>query len=78
VQGLHALEAQSAAIGDGYETSTGRPCPCPYSQGGTCKGQSAWDKPGGAEPRCYRSDVKAEDVKRWREIVKAVLERPKV
>jgi hypothetical protein len=59
----------------GYE-HTGRTCPCPYSKGGACEGYSAWGKPGGAEPRCYRSDVTTKDVKRWRELQKRAPERP--
>ena len=45
-------------------------CPCPYSQDGACKGHSDWDKPGGANPRCYRGDVTAADIKRWQELLK--------
>jgi hypothetical protein len=73
------MDAKSAIVAAsiyGYEISTGQPCPCPYSKGGACKGQSAWDRAGGAEPRCYRSDVTPEDVKRWRELSKKAPERP--
>ena len=45
-------------------------CPCPYSQEGACKGKSAHERGGGAEPKCYRSKVTAEEIKRWRELVK--------
>ncbi len=60
----------------GYEISTNSRCPCPYSQGGSCKGQRAYEKPGGAEPRCYKSDVSEDDVKRWKELVKAAPPKP--
>jgi len=36
-------------------------CPCPYSSasnGSRCGGRSAWSKPGGYEPLCYKSDIK--------------------
>ena len=52
------------------------PCPCPYSKDGACKGQSAWDSPRGVEPRCYKSDVTAEDIKKWHDLMKAAPERP--
>jgi len=45
--------AQSIAAYDGV-------CPCPYSimrSGKPCNSRSAWSKPGGAEPLCYRRDV---------------------
>lgn len=32
-------------------------CPCPYDfdrAGGVCGGNSAWSRPGGEEPRCYK------------------------
>jgi hypothetical protein len=45
-------------------------CPCPYSRDGACRGKSDWDIPGGANPRCYRSDVTAADMKRWRDLLK--------
>jgi hypothetical protein len=56
----------------GYE----KPCPCPYSKDGTCGNQSAWSRGGGANPLCYRSEVTAEDVKRWRDLQKRAPERP--
>ena len=45
-------------------------CPCPYSKDGACRGKSDWDMPGGANPRCYLSDVTAADMKRWRDLLK--------
>jgi len=35
-------------------------CPCPYSRarnGSKCGKRSAYSKPGGEDPLCYRSDV---------------------
>ncbi len=45
-------------------------CPCPYNvmrNGRRCGGNSAYSKPGGAEPLCYESDVTNEMVERYRE-----------
>jgi hypothetical protein len=39
------------------------PCPCPYDldrRGWPCGDRSAYSKPGGAEPLCYREDVTPE------------------
>ena len=44
-------------------------CPCPYNvirNGRRCGGNSAYSKPGGAEPLCYDSDVSAKMVERYR------------
>lgn len=54
----------------GYEKATNRTCPCPYSKGGECQGQSAYERSGGADPRCYKTDVTDEDERRWRELLK--------
>ena len=35
-------------------------CPCPYnvaSNGSQCGKRSAWSKPGGYDPLCYRADI---------------------
>jgi len=43
-----------------YKRSHGN-CPCPFSRaknGSKCGKRSAWSKPGGQEPICYRKDVK--------------------
>lgn len=45
-------------------------CACPYNSarnGSRCGGRSAWSKPGGASPICYKNEVTAEMVKAWRE-----------
>ncbi|HET9953311.1 MAG TPA: hypothetical protein VFQ61_02340 [Polyangiaceae bacterium] len=45
-------------------------CPCPYStarNGSRCGKRSAWNRAGGAQPLCFRTDVSAEMVQRYRE-----------
>lgn len=45
-------------------------CPCPYNvmrNGKLCKGHSAWSKPGGEEPLCFRDDVTEEMIGEWRD-----------
>ena len=45
-------------------------CACPYNSarnGSRCGGRSAWSKPGGASPVCYKNEVTAERIKEWRE-----------
>ncbi len=54
----------------GYEINVNKPCPCPYSNGGECKGYSAYEIDGGAEPRCFKTDVLPKDINRWRELVR--------
>ena len=49
--------------------STGRPCACPEDRmrnGRRCGGNSAHDRPGGASPLCYPTDVSAEMIKSHR------------
>ena len=44
-------------------------CPCPYNvmrNGRKCGKNSAYSKPGGAEPLCYDRDVTDEMVERYR------------
>ena len=44
-------------------------CACPYntmSNGSRCGKRSAYSKPGGAEPLCYRRDVTDEMISRYR------------
>lgn len=44
-------------------------CPCPYStmkNGKACGGRSAYSKPGGESPLCYRKDISADMIKQWR------------
>lgn len=45
-------------------------CPCPYNtmrNGANCGKRSAYSKPGGASPLCYKSDVSNEMVRGWRQ-----------
>ncbi len=44
-------------------------CPCPYNTdraGRRCGARSAYSRPGGASPKCYRSDISDAEVARWR------------
>jgi hypothetical protein len=44
-------------------------CACPYNSarnGSRCGKRSAWSKPGGADPLCYKDDVSEEQVEAWR------------
>jgi hypothetical protein len=48
--------------------ATGHPCACPddlMRNGRRCGGSSAYSRPGGASPKCYPSDVTAEDIKNF-------------
>lgn len=45
------------------------PCPCPYNtmrNGTSCGNRSAYSKPGGASPLCYKKDISDEAVRGWR------------
>ena len=45
------------------------PCPCPYNtmrNGASCGKRSAYSKPGGASPLCYKTDINDEMVRAWR------------
>ena len=45
------------------------PCPCPYNtarNGSKCGKRSAYSKPEGASPLCYKSDVTAKMIERYR------------
>jgi hypothetical protein len=49
--------------------ATGRPCACPDDlarNGSRCGGRSAYSRPGGAEPRCYVSDVTPAEIDAYR------------
>lgn len=44
-------------------------CPCPYNSarnGSSCGKRSAYSKPGGAAPFCYKHDISDEMVRAWR------------
>jgi hypothetical protein len=48
---------------------TGRPCACPEDlarNGSRCGGRSAHDRPGGASPYCYPSEVPKAEIDRYR------------
>jgi len=45
-------------------------CACPYNStrnGSKCGGRSAYSRPGGQSPLCYRNDVTEDNVGRYRE-----------
>ena len=45
------------------------PCACPYDHarnGSSCGKRSAYSRPGGEEPLCYRSDVTPEMIEQYR------------
>lgn len=45
-------------------------CPCPYNSarnGSACGRRSAYSKPGGYAPLCYRQDISHEDIARYRQ-----------
>ena len=49
-------------------------CPCPYSttkNGRRCGGNSAYSKPGGAQPLCFDTDVTNQMVEQFRAQQKA-------
>jgi len=49
-------------------------CPCPYNQasnGSSCGKRSAWSRPGGYTPICYKRDVTKEMITQWRVMHKA-------
>lgn len=44
-------------------------CPCPWNNdaaGRSCGARSAWSRPGGESPLCYRSDITATMVQAFR------------
>ncbi len=44
-------------------------CPCPFNSaanGSSCGRRSAYSKPGGYSPLCYRGDISADEVAAWR------------
>ena len=49
--------------------ATGHPCACPYNHarnGSSCGARSAYSRPAGAEPLCYRKDVSDGTVETWK------------
>lgn len=46
------------------------PCPCPYNSmrnGAACGRRSAYSKPGGYSPRCYKEDISSEQAAKFLE-----------
>lgn len=44
-------------------------CPCPFNStanGRSCGGRSAYSRPGGYSPLCYKGDISADEVAAWR------------
>ena len=61
----NAIIQECAAIYHG----AGHPCACPEDlarNGSRCGKRSAYNRPGGASPRCYVSDVSAQEVADYR------------
>lgn len=52
-------------------------CPCPYNlarNGSRCGGRSAYSRPGGRSPLCFREDVSPQAIARVRESLKTRLQ----
>lgn len=76
---LSIAEVQAAAISDDevrqqmiQESLNGYPgnCPCPYNtmrNGHACGGSSAYSRPGGYSPLCYKDDISDADVRDYRQ-----------
>ena len=51
--------------------ATGHPCACPDDlarNGSRCGGRSAYSRPGGAEPKCYASEVSKQEIEAYRSL----------
>lgn len=67
-QNLTDDQVRERMIQDSISTYSGS-CPCPYNtmrNGASCGKRSAYSKPGGASPLCYKNDVSDEMVRAWR------------
>lgn len=67
-QRLSDDEIRDIIIGQSIASYSGS-CPCPYSRarnGSRCGQRSAYSRPGGASPKCFRSDVSDAEVQRLR------------
>ena len=75
---LNIADAQAAALSDddirqqmiqdSIDSYPGN-CPCPYNSmrnGRSCGGRSAYSRPGGYSPLCYKKDISNSDVKSYR------------
>jgi hypothetical protein len=61
-------EVRAMIIKDSLNSYPG-PCPCPYNimrNGAPCGYRSAYSKPGGYEPLCYKSDISSAMVETYR------------
>lgn len=67
-QTLSDDEVKEAIISESISEYPGN-CPCPYnyaSNGSKCGKRSAWSKPGGYDPICYKNEVSKEMIEEWR------------
>lgn len=67
-QNLSRDQIVSILIADSLASYRGN-CPCPYntdSAGRSCGRRSAYSRPGGRSPLCYRSDVSTAQIERFR------------
>ena len=61
-------EVRQQMIDESIRSYSGN-CPCPYhraSNGSQCGRRSAYSKPGGAEPLCYKTDISDDMVEAYR------------
>ncbi|WP_263263799.1 hypothetical protein [Pseudomonas sp. RIT-PI-S] len=62
-------EIASRIIAESIASYSGA-CPCPYNQarnGSSCGRRSAYSRPGGFSPKCYRDDVTVEDIRQYKQ-----------
>jgi hypothetical protein len=68
-QALSDDQVRDRMIADSIGGYSG-PCPCPYNMMRNrkpCSTNSAYSKPGGAAPLCYRRDISDAMVRQWRQ-----------
>lgn len=61
-------QVRERMIQDSISSYSGN-CPCPYNaarNGTSCGKRSAYSRPGGAAPLCYKNDISDEMVRAWR------------
>jgi hypothetical protein len=61
-------QVKEAIISESIANYSGN-CPCPYnhaSNGSMCGKRSAWSKPGGYDPICYKNEISQEMVDEWK------------
>jgi hypothetical protein len=67
-QAINDNQIKKMIIQQSIASYSGR-CPCPYnimSNGRRCGGRSAYSRPGGKSPICYKRDIPKSAVKRYR------------